>query len=329
MANTSITPIGTVEFPIWKDLYSVVPTGANEYVGYRFMIDSNYVYQGYTYTSDGSRAYIYPKKVMKDYVRPTLDLNTFGIQNNNAHTTAYVTVSTDSFETEDEYATYKAYYDYSYEDNDNTIISDPILTTIDPRQRFTVSARRTSQNNTTETITVTFNPTGTSTYSMTPYLNTVVANIPYGSTGIQVTSGTDRLTYTVKETCKPYCLYYMNRLGGWDTLVLDGKESAQMKNNQYKKEYINLTNEHNNTDYLRQKTRKWQLVTPYLTDRQSKKMKNVLDSTLAYLQVFDSQEIIPVNISNNQYEVKTYRNQKRKLYTYTIEATDSRQQDIR
>ena len=58
-------------------------------------------------------------------------------------------------------------------------------------------------------------------------------------------------------------------------------------------------------------------------------MLNLLDSNKVYLHNLETGEIFPVTIETNSYEVKTYFNQKRKLYTYTIEFTKSQEQVIR
>lgn len=66
-----------------------------------------------------------------------------------------------------------------------------------------------------------------------------------------------------------------------------------------------------------------------MTDAQSSMMHNLLDSNKVYLHNLETGEVFPVTIATNKYEVKTYFNQKRKLYTYTIEFTKSQEQVIR
>lgn len=328
-----ITSIGTVEFPIWKDIYAVIPVDTEEYVGYRYRINSNYVYQGYTYATgdSGNYGYIFPKKVLKDYVTPTMDFDVDGIQNNNAHVTAYVTASLDSFDTETDYATFKSYYDWSYQENTDRILSDPIIPLIDPKQRFVCSVIKRGSDSAFNSVGVSFAPTGSNTYTPTNYINTINIQVPLNANTATVTAGNDTLKYTVRNTCKPYCLYYLNQRGGWDSMVFQGKivESATNKINQYKREYNNLKRDFNTVDYLKQKTRKWKLTTDFLTDAQSKKMCNILDTTMAYLHDFNTDKIIPVNVTNNSYDVKTYRNQNRKFFTYTVEVSASQMIEIK
>ena len=142
----------------------------------------------------------------------------------------------------------------------------------------------------------------------------------------------DSKYFTVKRTCAKYACYYLNKYGGWDSMLFMGrstKESAANKISQFKKDVNNSTKEFQYTDYQRVKKISYKLNTNYLTDAQSAMMHNLLDSNKVYLHNLETGEVFPVTIATNKYEVKTYFNQKRKLYTYTIEFTKSQEQVIR
>jgi len=131
--------------------------------------------------------------------------------------------------------------------------------------------------------------------------------------------------YTVAHTCYRYCLYYLNQNGGWDSLLFRGKVIQQDKLSRlsYKKNYIAGSLDFNKVDYLTTIQEDWQLNTSFLDDQHSEKMINLLASNKIFLHDLDEDKIIPVNIMNQKCEHKTYKNQGRKLYTYTIEVNSS------
>ena len=62
----------------------------------------------------------------------------------------------------------------------------------------------------------------------------------------------DSKYFTVKRTCAKYACYYLNKYGGWDSMLFMGrstKESAANTISQFKKDVNNSTKEFQYTDY--------------------------------------------------------------------------------
>lgn len=135
----------------------------------------------------------------------------------------------------------------------------------------------------------------------------------------------DGVTYYVANTCYNYCLFYLNEFGGWDYMLFAGRElqTDKLSRLSYKKNYVSQSTDFHKVDYLTTINETWSLNTSWLSDIQSEKMLSLLGSNRLYLQDLNKQTITPVNITNSSFEHKTYKNQGRKAYTYTIEVSAS------
>ena len=132
--------------------------------------------------------------------------------------------------------------------------------------------------------------------------------------------------------CGQGAIYYLNRQGAWDYLLIEGNisETKSFDRTTYSTDYDN------NVDYsLSKRTIKteivtdWELTTGWLNDRQSDILvNNLLCTPKAYLKLFDRDGLIPVLITNSKSKVKKFRN-GRKLNQYTITCENSRTQSIR
>ena len=133
------------------------------------------------------------------------------------------------------------------------------------------------------------------------------------------------VSYRIANTCYNYCLFYLNEVGGWDYMLFAGKElqTDKLSRLSYKKNYVAQSTEFHKVDYLTTINETWSLNTSWLSDIQSSKMGNLLASNRLYLQDLNKQTITPVNITNSSFEHKTYKNQGRKAYTYTVEVSAS------
>ena len=148
---------------------------------------------------------------------------------------------------------------------------------------------------------------------------------------ITATSNSWTVEYRIVESCDPYILYYVNAYGGWDSLLVDGTvkqtdEYARTTYNQaYSTQYINdpgVFQQPRGTVCLQNDiTRKYTLVTGWLTDDQASRMHHLLGSTNVYLLDRRTEQYVPVVLTNSSCEYKTYRNQGAQLVNYTIEAT--------
>lgn len=127
-------------------------------------------------------------------------------------------------------------------------------------------------------------------------------------------------TYYVTNTCYKYALYYLNDMGGWDYMLFLGRELKKddIKRLQYKKNYTAQSFDWGKVNYLAQINEKWELNTSFMNDTQSENLQPLFHSNKMFLQDLTNGKLIPVNITNTNVEHKTFKNQGRKLYTYTI-----------
>ena len=219
------------------------------------------------------------------------------------------------------------YYDYSFDKDFKLTRNQPILNYFDVRQDIILSFL----NLPGETNTVTI-PTG-------PFILHLKFDTPgifhhkrtYDEGNVIVNAPDRRTVLTSKNTCAKYAIYYLNPLGGWDQLLIEGKvvKTIKLENKFYKRNFDNNTNEFENKHYLKNITTSYKLTTGYLTDAQAKLMPNLIETTKAYLCELDTKNYIPVLINNNSVDIKTYRNQGRKLFTYTIDVQESQNKFIK
>ena len=236
-------------------------------------------------------------------------------------------------------------YDWTYKNSTSDVLSDPIFDLVDIRQYLLYSFHPTELpynfavkigNVTVDSYTIEhdihynyvkklsdlnqFPGQFTFAYS---YAFLVTRNsLPLEET-VDIMVGAQK--YTIAHTCYRYCLYYLNQRGGWDSLLFSGKVMQQdnLSRLSYKKNYIAGSLDFNKVDYLTTIQESWQLTTSFLDDQHSEKMINLFASNKIFLHDLDEDKIIPVNIATPKCEHKTYKNQGRKLYTYTVNVNSS------
>ena len=219
------------------------------------------------------------------------------------------------------------YYDYSFDKDFKLTRNKPILNYFDVRQDIFLSFLNLPGE--TNTVKV-------STGKYTIHLKFDTPGIlhnkrTYNEGNVIVDAPDKRTVLTSKNTCAKYAIYYLNPLGGWDQLLIEGKvvKTIKLENKFYKRKFDNNTNEFENKHYLKNLTTSYKLTTGYLTDAQAKLMPNLIETTKAYLCELDTKNYIPVLINNNSVDIKTYRNQGRKLFTYTIDVQESQNKFIK
>lgn len=225
--------------------------------------------------------------------------------------------------------------DWSYKDRDltkGTMLSDPITGLVDPRQ-YLVSSW--------------ILPTGTGVINRFFYMDGVQSAMD-----ISLNSGINGYTYTedlsnklwpcgsylivgfveggnisdrqirydIDTTGKDYVLYYTNSAGGWDSLLVEGnvKKNDEIKSETYTRKVLNTSQEFARNKYLNTITSSWVLYTGYLNDIQASKMFNLIESTKVYLHNLKDNTITPVLITDTNCEYKTYTNQGKNKFYYTI-----------
>lgn len=140
-------------------------------------------------------------------------------------------------------------------------------------------------------------------------------------------------TYKTISACDArYSLYYVNSYGGVDVLPFKGKSFKKTDNitrMNYSRSFRNNTLEFENVNYMNEIKPVWELTTSYMVDSQSKKMHELVESTCVYLYDAEEQTYTPVVMTDKKLEYKTYFNQGRKFYTYTINVEESQSKERR
>lgn len=239
-----------------------------------------------------------------------------------------------------DYQFFNSYNNWSYlnhnfiKDGEKVVLSDPINYTVDYRQYFVFSV-------------------------ITPYLETPI-NISWGlskksqpgqlpqfpilkapqvdAKGMYtITDGTltkdvvsiqasDKM-YEVIDSCKRYCLYYVNGFGGWDSFLINGndKKNDTIQQHTLEKYANNTTQQFAKKNYLNKVTTKYTLYTHYLNDEEASKMWHLLESTQVYLHNLEEDKIIPVLIQGTSVDYKTFTNNGKKKFYYTINVVESQE----
>ena len=139
--------------------------------------------------------------------------------------------------------------------------------------------------------------------------------------------------YKTVSACEArYSLYYVNSYGGVDVIPFKGKsfkKTDTITRLNYSRSFRNNTLEFENVNYMNEIKPAWELNTHYLVDSQSSKMHELVESTCVYLYDAEEQTYTPVVMTDKKLEYKTFYNQGRKFYTYTINVEESQSKERR
>ena len=320
------------QYPTWQDVFVPIPRTSDDEssITYSVSVMNNetgayeVVYRGNAVFTDKDPE-INITEIVRDYVEDNIDIS------GEAGYTQKIDLTKVMLNTGEEgdnlVASLYYYYDYSFDKDFKLTRNLPILNYFDARQNIFLSFLNLSGETNIIRISaggrllrLRFDTPGIFHHKLAHYDGNIIVNTPDKST-----------TLTSKNTCAKYAIYYLNPLGGWDQLLIEGKvvKTIKLENKSYKRNFDNNTNEFENKHYLKNLTTSYKLTTGYLTDAQAKLMPNLIETTKAYLCELDTNNYIPVLINNNSVDIKTYRNQGRKLFTYTIEVQESQNKFIK
>ena len=320
------------QYPTWQDVFVPIPRTSDDETSITYSVSvmnnetSEYevVYRGNAVFTDKDPE-INITEIVRDYVEDNIDIS------GEAGYTQKIDLTKVMLNTGEEgdnlVASLYYYYDYSFDKDFKLTRNLPILNYFDARQNIFLSFLNLSGETNIIRISaggrllrLRFDTPGMFHHKLAHYDGNIIVNTPDKST-----------TLTSKNTCAKYAIYYLNPLGGWDQLLIEGKvvKTIKLENKSYKRNFDNNTNEFENKHYLKNLTTSYKLTTGYLTDAQAKLMPNLIETTKAYLCELDTNNYIPVLINNNSVDIKTYRNQGRKLFTYTIEVQESQNKFIK
>ena len=320
------------QYPTWQDVFVEIPRTSDDEsnITYSVSIFDNktntfeVVYRGNAvFTEEEPEINI--TEIVRDYVEDHINIYAEGGSTQEENLTK-VMLNTDEPEP-NLVATLYYYYDYSFDKDFKFTRNMPILNHFDTRQDIFLSFLNLSGETNNITIStggrllrMTLDTPGIFHHKRAYHEGDVIINAPDKKTKL-----------TSKNTCAKYAIYYLNPLGGWDQLLIEGKvvKTTKLDNKTFKRNFDNNTNEFQSKHYLKNLTTSYKFTTGYLTDEQAKLMPNLIETTKAYLCELDTNTYIPVLINNNSVDIKTYRNQGRKLFTYTIDVQESQNKFIK
>ena len=131
--------------------------------------------------------------------------------------------------------------------------------------------------------------------------------------------------------CGDWCLYYLNRSGGWDSFLIEGKveekDDFSIKNYEAKASQTSYWSRENNR-FRNEITHKWEVNTNWLSDEESSRLAyHLFSSNKVYLQNLNDLTIYPVDITDTSVTYKEFRN-VRKLISYKIGLKSSNKEII-
>ena len=320
------------QYPTWQDVFVEIPRTSEDEnnITYSVSVMNNetntfeVVYRGNAvFTEEDPEINI--TEIVRDYVEDNINIYAEGGSTQESNLTK-VMLNTDEPEP-NLVATLYYYYDYSFDKDFKFTRNMPILNHFDTRQDIFLSFLNLSGETNNVTIS-----TGGRLLRLTLDTPGIFHNKRAYREGDVIINAPDKRTVlTSKNTCAKYAIYYLNPLGGWDQLLIEGKvvKTIKLENKTFKRNFDNNTNEFQTKHYLKNLTTSYKFTTGYLTDEQAKLMPNLIETTKAYLCELDTNTYIPVLINNNSVDIKTYRNQGRKLFTYTIDVQESQNKFIK
>ena len=154
---------------------------------------------------------------------------------------------------------------------------------------------------------------------------------PYSGTAVFYASSwgdVERVTingtaFDVVTECGRYALYYVNAYGGWDAFLIEGNDLQADNLTRYTREVEydnrNITNR-GKMNYVNEMVKTYTFHTGWLTGDQASRMHHLLNSPDVYMYDIAREQMIPVILTNNTTEYKTFSNQGNRLVNYTIQA---------
>lgn len=298
--------------PIWKEFST--SANVNDFVEYHIKLGSDIIYAG--------KAYKYP-----DASKVTWSIND-AVSNYLGNGLSFVEgiqqipdYSKDFYMEDNRGNKYVEtfYNSWAYDDTDYWL-SDPIDYRVDPRQWLPVSFLSTNYDTITVGGRVYAALKENDGWTVMTHLSNFLVDCDSGFQVIGAES--DRLTYRVAKG--DYVLYYSNAYGGWDSLLCNGtsKKTDNIEHLTYRRKSRNQT-DFSKVNYQNNVTPTWSLKTGITVDGQ--KMYHLLESTMVYLHNLETNEIVPVVITNSNCEYLSYTNNGKKPYFYDITVEESNQ----
>ena len=315
---------GQAVAPIWRDYVIDLPTPGQGYINYYISYDGTVVYTGRAYSMGQTNLEIYYNHLCKSFLSNRIDF-TSGFQT----VTDWLGNFPISSPELGNIASVNFFEDYSYENRHMTntmTLNNPIINEVVDGSFVPFSFFVTGLSG---EISVMENGLPATSFTISDneqhrYFITAEQGKTYEALGTR---------YKAISACDArYSLYYVNSYGGVDVLPFKGrsfKKTDNITRLNYSRSFRNNTLEFENVNYMNEIKPAWELNTSFMTDEQSKKMHELVESTIVYLYDAEEQTYTPVVMTDKKLEYKTYFNQGRKFYTYTVNVEESQSRERR
>lgn len=139
-----------------------------------------------------------------------------------------------------------------------------------------------------------------------------------GSVGKSYSIGGER--YEVVDACRGALLKYVNAYGAVDYFLVEGvaKKSDKITRATYEKDAAALSSDYEGKDYQNEMVAEWTGTTGWLTDEQSLRMKHLVESVEVYMIDTQTGLEVPVQMTDNQLQHKTFDTNGRKMVNYSL-----------
>ena len=329
--------------PIWKDYR--VGLGSSDAVDFRIVSDAEVLYTGRAYKRPGASVIsIRINDICADRLSAGLGagMDASGFM---AEATAVFQVQSRTGSSWTTVDTVTMMNDWSYDpayDPAADGMAFPVTARLDGRQVLTFSAYNITEitatlkfaSGGTQQVTLKFATLGSfdgsfnDDYEVESTGKTGVAELALSDYPGLVSVTVGGVTYEVVGDCYRYALYYLNAVGGWDSLLLEGVcvPSASVDRHSYERDYDGADLSARGTDnFVNEITRSWTLRTGVLTDAQASRMHHLLNSTKVYLLDIPAGQMLPVVLSTDSYEEKSFKSGGRAPVQYEMTATLAQQ----
>lgn len=223
--------------------------------------------------------------------------------------------------------------DYIIQYGDTGIRNHPISTLADPRQYIGIVSYNIAGS---DTLSYSVNGGSQISYS---YNNNLYHHLMFrpndigagdGDT-IRLTAGGQSIEYSVKNNCRGrYALYYVNLLGGLDTLLCAGKHIESFGVSRTDAELYDDRRsrmDFQTTRIYQEISNRYQLNTGWLEDDVMDRIDHLIYSPKVWIHDLNKDTVTSCIIDDSSYTVKSFRNDKRLFYT--INVTESQKYRVR
>lgn len=158
---------------------------------------------------------------------------------------------------------------------------------------------------------------GTLTYNVATILSTAPQTAAVNVLGVE---------YPIVPACHRFALYYLNEIGGWDFLLIEGNHQITDGVTRWNQERVYNNSgdiERGKVTYAEEIVRRYTLHTGNLSDDEASRMHHLLNSPDVWLLDMEDGRYFPVTLTNTDTPYKTFISEGRTMFVYEITAESS------